>query len=71
VPKNLTVSERKTLVEAALGRVPLDFVIDNVRVVNVYTGAIEDGSIWQASMQRCTSGSTNWWAACHRDAGQT
>ncbi len=45
MPKVLSVSERKTLIESALGRVPLDVVIENVQVVNVYTGAIEDGSI--------------------------
>ncbi|MFW5942798.1 MAG: adenine deaminase, partial [Chloroflexota bacterium] len=32
-------------IETALGRRPLDLVIDNVRVVNVYTGRVEPGAI--------------------------
>jgi len=37
--------ERKTLIRAALGEEPLDLIIKNIRLVNVYTGHIEPGSI--------------------------
>lgn len=40
-----TVQEQMSLVRAALGREPLDLLIRNVQVVNVYTGAIEPGAI--------------------------
>ena len=40
-----TLAERKTLIETALGNQPLDLLIGNVRVVNVYTGRIEPGAI--------------------------
>ncbi len=36
---------RVKLVKAALGQIPLDLVIENLKVVNVYTGEIEDGSL--------------------------
>ncbi|MFO8036137.1 MAG: hypothetical protein R6U57_05880, partial [Anaerolineales bacterium] len=36
---------RVKLVKAALGQIPLDLVIENLKVVNVYTGKIEDGSL--------------------------
>lgn len=36
---------RRSLIEAALGRRPLDLAIDNLRIVNVYTGQVEDGSL--------------------------
>lgn len=41
----ISLSERKDLIRAALGKVPLDLRIDNVQVVNVYTGTIKPGSI--------------------------
>ncbi|MFV1949450.1 MAG: amidohydrolase family protein, partial [Anaerolineales bacterium] len=41
----ISLSERKDLIRAALGEVPLDLRIDHVQVVNVYTGSIEPGSI--------------------------
>ena len=41
----LTVSERKSLIAAAMGLESLDLRIDNVQVVNVYTGTIEAGSL--------------------------
>ena len=41
----LTLDERKKLIQAGLGSSPLDLVIDNVQVVNVYTGRIETGAI--------------------------
>ncbi len=41
----ISLSERKDLIRAALGEVPLDLRIDHVEVVNVYTGDIEPGSI--------------------------
>lgn len=41
----LPVSERKTLIEAALGRHPLDLIIRNIQLVNVYTGHIESTAL--------------------------
>ncbi|MBI1880995.1 MAG: adenine deaminase [Chloroflexi bacterium] len=41
----LTIAERKTLIATALGQEPLDLLIDNVRVVNVYTGTVESGAL--------------------------
>ena len=41
----INLSERKDLIRAALGEVPLDLRIDNIQVVNVYTGSIGPGSI--------------------------
>jgi len=41
----ISLSERKGLIRAALGEVPLDLRIDHVQVVNVYTGSIEPGVI--------------------------
>jgi adenine deaminase len=41
----LTLPERKALIQSALGEIPLDLIIENVRVVNVYTGTIEPGAI--------------------------
>ncbi len=40
-----TASMRKKLVRAALGQIPLDLVIENLKIVNVYTGEIEGGSL--------------------------
>jgi len=41
----ISLSERKDLIRAALGQVPLDLRIDNVQVVNVFAGTITTGSI--------------------------
>ena len=41
----ISLQERKDLIRAALGEVPLDFRIDNIQVVNVYTGTVDPGSI--------------------------
>jgi adenine deaminase len=41
----LTLDERKKLIQAGLGDIPLDLVIENVQVVNVYTGRVEPGAI--------------------------
>lgn len=41
----ITLNERKNLIKAGLGEVPLDLRIDNLQIVNVYTGSIELGSI--------------------------
>ena len=41
----INLEERKDLIRAALGEVPLDLRIDHVQVVNVYNGDIEPGSI--------------------------
>ncbi|MFN8456030.1 MAG: adenine deaminase [Anaerolineae bacterium] len=41
----LTISKRKALIQAALGQEPLDLRIDNLQVVNVYTGNIEPGAL--------------------------
>jgi adenine deaminase len=40
-----TLVERKTLIQTALGEYPLDLLIKNVQVVNVYTGRVEPGAI--------------------------
>ncbi|RPH59287.1 MAG: adenine deaminase, partial [Chloroflexi bacterium] len=40
-----TLVERKTLIQTALGEYPLDLLIENVQVVNVYTGKVEPGAI--------------------------
>lgn len=39
------VETRKILIEAALGQTPLDLLIKNVRIVNVYTSKIVDGAL--------------------------
>ena len=41
----IRTSQRKILIKCALGQLPLDLVIENVQVVNVYTGRIEPGAI--------------------------
>ncbi len=41
----LRLPERKTLIRSALGEVPLDLIIKNVQVVNVYTGSIDMGAL--------------------------
>ena len=40
-----TLEERKTLIRTARGELPLDLLIGNVQVVNVYTGRVEPGAI--------------------------
>mgnify|MGYP006281056769 CR=1 FL=1 len=47
---------RKKLVRAALGRIPLDLVLENLNIVNVYTGEIYQGQLgvldgWIVSLQ--------------------
>lgn len=41
----LRLPERKTIIQAALGEIPLDLRINNVQVVNVYTGTIAPGAL--------------------------
>jgi adenine deaminase len=41
----INIEERKNLIRAALGEVPLDLRIDHVQVVNVYDGTVEQGAI--------------------------
>lgn len=41
----LTVEQLKAQIEAALGRRPLDLILDNIKLVNVYTGSIEEVSL--------------------------
>jgi adenine deaminase len=41
----LTVAQRKTLIQAALGRERLDLKLADVQLVNVYTGRIEPASL--------------------------
>jgi len=41
----LSVNERKSLIETALGHQPLDLLLRGVRLVNVYTGRIEPASL--------------------------
>jgi adenine deaminase len=41
----IPLQERKDLIKAALGEVPLDLRIDNLQVLNVYTGTVSLGSI--------------------------
>ncbi len=41
----LRLPERKALIQSALGKIPLDLIIKNVQVVNVYTGTIDPGAL--------------------------
>ncbi len=41
----LTIAERQAMITAALGQEPLDLLIDNVQVVNVYTSTVEPGAL--------------------------
>jgi adenine deaminase len=41
----LSVAQRKTLIETVLNRGPLDLLIENVQVVDVYTGRITPGAL--------------------------
>ena len=41
----INIEDRKMLVSTALGREPLDLVIDDVKIVDVYTGFIRDGAL--------------------------
>ena len=41
----LNVEQRRTLIETALGRQPLDLIVENVRLVNVYTGMVEPAAL--------------------------
>ena len=41
----MKLAQRKELIRAALGETSLDLIIENVRVVNVYTGKIEPGAL--------------------------
>lgn len=41
----LRLPERKELIQSALGEIPLDLIIENVQVVNVYTGTIDPGAL--------------------------
>lgn len=40
-----TLAERKALIQTALGKKALDLLIENVQVVNVYTGRVDAGAI--------------------------
>jgi adenine deaminase len=53
-----TIDEQKSLIRAALGREPLDLLIKNVQVVNVYTGEIEPGAIGVKSGRIVTTDAT-------------
>ena len=41
----VTLPERKALIQAGLGEIPLDLLIENLKIVNVYTGTIEVGAL--------------------------
>ena len=41
----MNLVERKSLIRAAMAAEPLDMLLSNVRIVNVYTGEIEPGAI--------------------------
>ena len=41
----LTIAQRKTLIQTALGREPLDLKLADVQLVNVYTGRIEAATL--------------------------
>ncbi|MFC1996420.1 adenine deaminase [Chloroflexota bacterium] len=41
----MKLQERKELIQSGLGEIPLDCLIKNVQVVNVYTGTIDSGAI--------------------------
>jgi len=41
----LRLTERKELIKTALGHNPLDLIIKNIQIVNVYTGTVDPGAI--------------------------
>jgi adenine deaminase len=41
----INLTERKQLIRAALKEIPLDLRLDHVKVVNVYTGSVDQGAI--------------------------
>ena len=41
----MNLVERKSLIRAAMAAEPLDMLLSNVLIVNVYTGEIEPGAI--------------------------
>lgn len=67
-PKN-----RKRLVDAAMGRIPCDLVIQNAQVVNVFTGEVYKRMLesMRDSLHMCSaSGSYSYWvgrAAAERE----
>jgi adenine deaminase len=65
----ISLSERKDLIRAALGQVPLDLRIDHVQVVNVYTGTIDPGSIGIKDGRIVTPYAMEYQAAVVKDGG--
>ena len=41
----INLTERKQLIRAALKEIPLDLRLDDIKVVNVYTGSVDQGAI--------------------------
>lgn len=65
----ITISGRKRLIEAALGRQPLDLIIENVQLVNVYTGRIEPAALGIKDGRVVTLDASDYDAADHFDGG--
>ena len=65
----ITISGRKRLIEAALGRQPLDLLIDNIQLVNVYTGRIEPAVLGIKDGRVATIDGAGYEAAARFDGG--
>ena len=40
----MKIARRKELIQAGLGNLRLDLLIENIKIVNVYSGKVESGS---------------------------
>ena len=65
----LRLPERKVLIQSGLGEIPLDLIIKNVRLVNVYTGTIDPGAIGIKAGRVVTPYATNYEALEVIDGG--
>jgi len=65
----LRLPERKVLIQSGLGEIPLDLIIKNVQLVNVYTGTIDPGAIGIKAGRVVTPYATNYEALEVVDGG--
>ena len=65
----LRLPERKELIQSGLGDIPLDLIIKNVQMVNVYTGTIDPGAIGIKAGRVVTPYATNYEALEVVDGG--
>jgi len=65
----LRLPERKVLIQSGLGEIPLDLIIKNVQLVNVYTGTIDPGAIGIKDGRVVTPYATNYEALEVIDGG--